>query len=242
LVLARQERQLQRLWDSQAAVAFAILSIAIAFGLIAYTMLEPHPSFWLGSLLLLLTFAFLVAAWGTFFRRGWVVSVVLSAAVFIFLEFQFHRHQEVNVVEGVQKELMLTMLPARSDGALKATFKLTNSSDHRVTPTALTCVFNRVCTANHGCADRVLGSIEHNQEVSLNPHGDAETNQCAGKDFGGQNLTCVDITIFANYALNDISDLNDAKQWRFATHAEGGTLVWDQQPLQAGFSEYCGGQ
>ena len=242
VVLARQERQLQKLWDNHAAVAFAILSLAIAFGLIAYTMLEPHPSFWVGSLLLVLTFAFLVAAWWTFFRRGWLLSVLLSAAVFIFLEFQFHRHQEMNVVEDVQKELLLTIFPSRSDDVLKADFRLTNSSDHRVTRTALRCVFNRVCAANHMCVDRVRGSIEHSQEIALDPHGDAETNQCAARGFGGQPLTCVDMTIFANYALNDISGLNDAKQWRFTTHVDEGTLVWDQQPIQARLDEYCGVQ
>jgi hypothetical protein len=192
-------------------------------------MLDPHPNFLIGSALLFLAFAFVLAALWKMASTALLRSLcaVVAICVFALLEYRFHHKQQIATFENVRKELALNIAPSQSGQLLKASFELHNNSSHRIASSKMTCVFNRVCTPTatnmSACFEQSFGTISRpGGDGPIDPNGDAQSEQCLSMI--GIVPSCADVSLFAMYTLSDIPGLQDGKEWRFATTLEGGNL------------------
>jgi hypothetical protein len=174
----------------------------------------------------------------------WGVSLLILSvsAGFMFWTYQEHREQ---VRIAAYQGLMLTTGAERNP--LDSTFTLTNLSTHDLGKHTMVGTPNMI-VGNHGTT--VLRSENFGKrggmhfecegfEDSLNGGGTSQTYlTCLHNIHMREGIDCVDVTMNVTYRLKEQPDVENRKDFRFASGSKDG-FAWHSQPPENPFN-YCG--
>jgi hypothetical protein len=133
----------------------------------------------------------------------------------------------------VDEKLDISATLPTEKNILGSSFTVTNNSSRGISENnQIICVPNYITFWDDG---HVIGgaSIVRRFPSPLLPNGDAKSDQCFHKTFGGVFVTCADVTVIFKYQLVSQPGTELTKQARFVANRDDDYAGWHKQPVSS---------
>jgi hypothetical protein len=237
--IANRRKKRREKW----AAVLTLVGLAVGFASLAYVMLAPNPSFYLGIAFLLMAALCLVGAILGYFETGkWKTILVILLAVGIWFAFRWvHSQWETTIRASVLSELSMSMTVPPDETPWDSLITISNNSSFTLSNRQVFCFINMARFAGGTMISVPVSFTRPNEDLS--PGGDAQTSGCLRSPGGPRIFTsdpqmaCADVTLMTRYTIGASPSVRDEKRLRFV-FGYGGQQTWVSQSVNR-IGSYC---